>query len=60
MQVKTITVEIPEKSLPIIQAISQLFNEGKEINPFAVTKLTKYSWEYVKKQMKNNFNIKEK
>ncbi len=60
MQVKTITIEIPEKSLDIIKAISELYQSDKDINPFAVTQLTKISWTYVKKQLKNNFNIKEK
>jgi hypothetical protein len=60
MQVKLVTIEIPEKSLDIIKAISELYQSDKDINPFAVTKVTNFSWTYVKKQLNNNFNIKEK
>jgi hypothetical protein len=60
MRVKMVNCDIPEKALKMLNIISKLSLENKDINPHSISKECGTSWEYTKKTIQNNFNIKEK
>ena len=59
MKLKTVSVVIPRIHLDMFEAMCELYEEGKEINPNSVSKKVNCTWKFSKKQFEKKFNIKE-